>query len=218
MPEFINTIAYSPLLWFAIAFWAVLWVLKQIRPGKRQPTFFSDKKWLNAVITFAIAFAPILALLFFAVLAMLAQTAHTLLTGDNIPATDLRWYALSFVGLLTALGGIIGTPLALIRVFTVERQTAAQETGLITDRISKSIDQLGHENTAVRIGAIHSLERIIVDSEKDRVMVMRTLNAYLVFKSREIDDVGESSDPPELDVDIQEALDLILRLNTQGTE
>ena len=180
--------------------------------------FLVKKKWLNAVIVFAIGFAPILALLFFAVLAMLFQTAQTLLTDNQIEATDLRWYALSFVGLLTALAGIIGTPLALIRVFTTERQTAAQETGLITDRISKAIDQLGHKNTAVRIGAIHSLERIIADSSKDRDMVMRTLNAYLVFKSREMDDAKPTPDPPELDVDIQEALDLILRLNMQGAE
>ena len=146
MQEIISTIANFPRFLHLIMLWAVLWVAIYFLPRKLQPAFFGDKKWLKAVIVIAIGFAPILALLFLAVLAMLFQTAQTLLTDKTIEATDLRWYALTFVGLLTALGGIIGTPLALIRVFTTERQTAAQETGLITDRINKAVESLGAQN------------------------------------------------------------------------
>ena len=105
------------------------------------------------------------------------------------------WFALigmALVGLLTALGGLLGTPLALIRVWATERQTKATEEGLITDRINKAVEGLGTEKTVkadgeertepnieVRIGALYALERISQDSERDHKRIMEILCAYI---------------------------------------
>lgn len=111
--------------------------------------------------------------------------------------TELRWHVLGFVGLITALGALVSAPLALIRVWTTERQTRTSEQGHITDRISKAVEQLGAEKTVkdaegertvpnieVRIGGLLSLERIAQDSTRydkgrDHVRVMEILCAYV---------------------------------------
>jgi uncharacterized protein YjbI with pentapeptide repeats len=61
-----------------------------------------------------------------------------------------RWHILAFVGLLTALGGLITLPIALIRVMTTERQVTAAEQGLITDRINKAVEGLGADKVVKR--------------------------------------------------------------------
>lgn len=103
----------------------VVWALNQIKLGRDNPLRFSQTGWLNALGWFTLFFSPVLVLLFLSVLAMLAQVGWRILSGDTMQgeADNLRWYVLSFVGLLTALGGIIGTPLALIRVWTTERRS-----------------------------------------------------------------------------------------------
>lgn len=111
--------------------------------------------------------------------------------------TELRWHVLGFVGLITALGALVSAPLALIRVWTTERQTRTSEQGHMTDRISKAVEQLGAEkmvknaegertvpNIEVRIGGLLSLERIAQDSTRydkgrDHVRVMEILCAYV---------------------------------------
>ncbi len=126
--DWIQPVAYSPLTWFAALCLFVLFALNNIRMGKPAPWRPTDKAWLNGIFYFAIAFAPVLLLLLVAVVAMLGLVGwHILASGIATKDPDnLRWYVLSFVGLLTALGGIIGTPLALIRVWTNERQTGTQ--------------------------------------------------------------------------------------------
>ncbi|WP_323771407.1 pentapeptide repeat-containing protein [Antarctobacter sp.] len=111
--------------------------------------------------------------------------------------SELRWHVLGFVGLITALGALVSAPLALIRVWTTERQTRTSEQGHMTDRISKAVEQLGAEKTVkdaegertvpnieVRIGGLLSLERIAQDSTRydkgrDHVRVMEILCAYV---------------------------------------
>ncbi|MEL7313753.1 MAG: pentapeptide repeat-containing protein [Cyanobacteria bacterium J06559_3] len=44
------------------------------------------------------------------------------------------------------------------------KQLAAAQEQSITDRFSKAVEQLGYENSSVRIGGIHALERIAQDS------------------------------------------------------
>jgi len=137
---------------FAVFCAILVFVMNTIKTGKSNPLRFSETPWLNAIYWFAIFFAPILALIFVSILAMLAQVGFRILSGDTMQgeADNLRWYVLAFVGLLTALGGIIGTPLALIRVHTTERQTKTAEQGHITDRINKAVEGLGAEKMLKR--------------------------------------------------------------------
>lgn len=140
------------LVGFGVFCALLVFAMNNAKTGKSNPLKFSDTVWLNYVYWFAILFAPILAIIFVSILAMLTQVGLRILSGNTMQgeADNLRWYVLSFVGLLTALGGIIGTPLALIRVHTTERQTSTAEQGLITDRINKAVEGLGSNKNVKR--------------------------------------------------------------------
>lgn len=141
------------LVGFAVLCALIVITMNNAKTGKSNPLKFSETAWLNYVYWFAIFFAPILAIIFVSILAMLAKVGIRILTDDTtgiLGQDNLRWYVLSFVGLLTALGGIIGTPLALIRVYTTERQTKTAEQGHITDRINKAVEGLGSNKNVRR--------------------------------------------------------------------
>jgi len=111
-------------------------------------------------------------------------------TGNTKIASRLHYLAL--VGLMTALGGLVGLPLAVLRVLTTERQTRTAEQGHITDRIAKAVELIGTDkvvkegkeersqpNIEVRIGGLFALERIARDSLDDHIQVMEILCAYI---------------------------------------
>ncbi|SMY09083.1 pentapeptide repeat-containing protein [Flavimaricola marinus] len=154
---------------------------------------------MPSIIAAAKLLTPIWILIFCAVLYGLWLVIFQFrqeMEGDN-----LRWHVLALVGLITALGGIIGAPLALIRVFTTERQTKATEEGLLTDRINAGIIGLGTEKTVklpkydqedhvgyveqtqpnieVRIGAILALERLAKNNLDVHIQIMEILTAYI---------------------------------------
>lgn len=159
---------------------------------------------LNAMDTVAIMISPVWIALIAYILVGLTRMAIAF--DPTHQDADLRWHILGFVGLVTALGALISAPLALIRVYTTERQTRTAEQGHMTDRISKAVEQLGAEKTVkipgkdengkditleqtkpnieVRIGGLLSLERISQDSVKydkgrDHVRVMEIICAYV---------------------------------------
>lgn len=219
-----NAIPYAVIV-------AAVWPLKLLLDKINIP-HSKNKVWLNLLIDFATAFAPFLILLFLAVLAMLVKVSTEILLSGTLMNNggELRWYILSFVGLLTALGGIIGTPLAMIRVFNSERQTTTQETGLTTDRINKAVEGLGTEKTIkttqgdktlehsapnieVRIGAIYALERIAQEDLSFHIQIMEILCAYVRHNapaSPAPDDLEKLTLPRD---DIQVAITTIGRRN-----
>jgi hypothetical protein len=94
------------------------------------------------------------------------------------------------------------------RNFKLTRQALLlSESGQLTDRFSKAIEQLGSDIREVRLGAIFALERIARDSAADHPSVMDILTTFI----RERASVGQSATgsdqvhdgPP---VDIQAAL------------
>ncbi|MBU2982896.1 hypothetical protein KO498_13845, partial [Lentibacter algarum] len=164
----------------------------------------------------AILLAPVWLFLFAHILWALWQLAVTFSPTEK--GSDLRWHILAFVGLITALGGLLSAPLALVRVWTTERQTRTAEQGHITERITKAVEQLGAEKTVkklnddgqtvetsepnieVRIGGLLSLERIAQDSTaddkgRDHVRVMEIVCAYV----RENSNATPPQDFPEPD-------------------
>jgi signal transduction histidine kinase len=87
--------------------------------------------------------------------------------------------------LRTFLTGIAGFALLLQLRFTAEstRVTTATlaltEQSHVTDRFYKAIEQLGHESSDVRMGALYALERISRDSDRDFHQVMSIIAAYI---------------------------------------
>jgi uncharacterized protein YjbI with pentapeptide repeats len=194
---------------------------------------------ISALNSFAAVLSPIWLGLLVSVLYALWYVIAALVpvpTGE-----DLRWHVLAFVGLITAFGALVAAPIALIRVYTTERQTRVAEQGHMTDRISKAVEQLGAEKTVkrrvtdaegkeatveqtvpnieVRIGGLYALERIAQDSMatdrgRDHIRVMELLCAYVRENAPAsiAKDVKEGTiDFPEPRTEIQIAMQVIGR-------
>jgi hypothetical protein len=92
---------------------------------------------------------------------------------------------------------------------------------LITDRFSKSVEQLGSKEISVRIGGIYALERIAKDSPKDHWTVMEVLTAFVRERSpnRQLSPEpfkrpspnGKETELPGIPTDVQSVLTAITR-------
>ena len=95
----------------------------------------------------------------------------------NPAAEVIRQLAIALPAVTAASAGLIALPITLNRLHLTQRQTQAEEEGLITDRINAAVLGLGAEKTVkdtvngqliertepnieVRVGAILALERI----------------------------------------------------------
>jgi Pentapeptide repeats (8 copies) len=83
--------------------------------------------------------------------------------------------------LLTLAAGLLaaGALLFTARNFVLSRE------GQVTDRYTKSVEQLGSDKLDVRIGGIYALERVARDSARDHPTVMEVLTAFIREHSRE---------------------------------
>jgi hypothetical protein len=83
---------------------------------------------------------------------------------------------------LFAAGALIFTA----QNFVLSRRTfQLTEQGQVTDRYTKTIEQLGSGKIDVAIGGIYALERIARDSPRDHPTVMEVLSAFIREHSRE---------------------------------
>lgn len=112
----------------------------------------SERWHLKAILGFVSFFAPIWGALLLGNIFLLWRVAETIYEKLGAAPELLRWYVVAFVGLVTTLGGILGTPIALIRVFTTERQTKTAEESYITDQINKAVEGLGANRLVKQIG------------------------------------------------------------------
>lgn len=74
--------------------------------------------------------------------------------------------------LLAGLGAVSGL------AFTARTYRLSQ-TGQLTDRYSKAVEQLGSDQIEVRLGGIYALERLMRDSPADQPTILETLAAFV---------------------------------------
>lgn len=116
------------------------------------------------------------------------------------------------INLLQTAATIIGGTAIFWNIVLSRRQLAASQEQNLTERFSVAVEQLGHEQTAVRIGGIYSLERIAQDSPRDHWSIMEVL-AALVRDRRGLTDEGHTKPPLTYEKDIQAAILVIGRRN-----
>lgn len=96
---------------------------------------------------------------------------------ENATRTSL---AQAFSTISQAIGGTV----LLVGVYFTWRNLIAIEEKQITERFTRAIEQLGNkDSSAIRLGAIYSLERIGGDSARDHWVVMEILAAYIRDKA-----------------------------------
>jgi uncharacterized protein YjbI with pentapeptide repeats len=84
--------------------------------------------------------------------------------------------------LLQGLGGVVllvGAYFTYRQVTNSRQQLQVAQQGQITERFTRAIDQLGHDQLDVRLGGIYALERIARDSSDDRATIGEVLTAFV---------------------------------------
>jgi uncharacterized protein YjbI with pentapeptide repeats len=84
------------------------------------------------------------------------------------------------------------------------------ENRLITERFTRSIEQLGNKEETIRIGGIYALERIANDSPRDGWTIMEVLSSFVRGKQN-IKGQDSVAKPPAIRTDSQAALTAISR-------
>jgi hypothetical protein len=77
--------------------------------------------------------------------------------------------------LLATLAGI----LAIVTLIFTGLSYRLNQSGQITERFTRAVDQLGSKEIDVRLGGIYALERIARDSSSDHPQVVEVLTAYV---------------------------------------
>jgi uncharacterized protein YjbI with pentapeptide repeats len=83
------------------------------------------------------------------------------------------------------------------------------ENRLITERYTRSIEQLGNPSETIRIGGIYALERIANDSPRDRWTIMEVLSSFI--RSKQGIKGKDTSQASAISTDAQAALTAIKR-------
>ncbi|QMS87858.1 pentapeptide repeat-containing protein [Nostoc edaphicum CCNP1411] len=96
------------------------------------------------------------------------------------------------------------------------RNAEAAQDKQITERFAKAIEQLGNEKIETRLGAIYTLERIAKDSKDDHWTIMEVLTAFVRVNAPLKKD--EEQESPKIRTDIQAALTVIGRRNTENEQ
>jgi hypothetical protein len=78
----------------------------------------------------------------------------------------------------TLLQAIAGTIL-LAGLYFTGRTFQLNREGQVTERFTRAIDQLGHENQDVRVGGIYALERIAQSSRRDHGPIVEVLTTFV---------------------------------------
>ena len=106
--------------------------------------------------------------------------------------------------ILQAVGGLV---LVLGLGFTARSVYVSRETHL-TDRLTKAVEQLGHDKPEVRVGAVYALQRLARNSPVDRSVVTNILSGYLTIHA------GPGMHPPTGRIlpDVQTAVSVLVEL------
>lgn len=131
---------------------------------------------------------------------------------------QFQWERLkTFISALGLAATIFAGVGLLLTYLNAQKEQQLNTERLITDRFTKAVEQLGHENIAVRIGGIYAIERIAKDSPKDHWTVMEVLTAFVRERSpARIVKSTRNIPLSSVTADVQSALTVIARQNTKG--
>lgn len=116
--------------------------------------------------------------------------------------------------LIQGVGGLLlfGTAyISFLNLKATQRNVLIAEEKQVTERFSKAVEMLSHENSIhTRLGGIYALERIANDSDKDYWQVMEVLTAFVRERSP-YRPYGEQLEGKSLSTDIQAVLTVLGR-------
>jgi Pentapeptide repeats (8 copies) len=104
-------------------------------------------------------------------------SAQPLLPVERLKAeNDIRTTLLQSMGALVLLVGAIAT---WRQLYLSQQQLYISREGQITERFTRSIEQMGNTNIDIQLGGIYALERIANESVNDREPITEILTAFV---------------------------------------
>ncbi len=138
---------------------------------------------------------------------------------------EYRGIAIRYFGIVAGAGAIIGYIFATGRNIMLDSQNKINDRTRITESIGQAIAQIGaindkEPNIEVRLGGLYSLQRIMQDSEENKLPVVKILYAYVREnlkrdKTKQPKQIHMQFETYKLPEDIQAALNIISQFNKQ---
>ncbi|MGW7055580.1 pentapeptide repeat-containing protein [Streptomyces sp. NPDC054887] len=131
-----------------------------------------------------------------------------MVTSTNPDGTSTWWGRLEGIATLLAAGSALAAAgYTLTSISEAKNELAITREGQITDRYNKAVGHLDEESTAVRMGGIYALERLMQDSHRDQKTVISVLSAYVRLQAPQ---PGRGTDGPLVPTnDVAAALSVI---------
>ncbi len=137
-----------------------------------------------------IVFVPLFFVWVYPFIKMLYIDIKTQIDGVTIGSPAFRNVSLSIAGSITLSIAVLGLILTVIRNLLTRQQNRTDEQRLVTEQISRAIEQIGaykqsadgknlEPNIEVRMGGLYSLQRIMYDSPRDALSIVKILYAYV---------------------------------------
>jgi hypothetical protein len=105
----------------------------------------------------------------------------------------------SLLALLAAVGAAIGLYYTHLRHQLERESSQLSRDSNFTDRYTQAVEQLGHDSLDVQLGGIYALERIAIDSTRDRGVVSEVLSAFI--REHSVNASSSPAVPDEVDTD-----------------
>src|SRR5664280_806782 len=123
----------------------------------------------------------------------------------------------------TGLAGILAVMGAGVGLAYTARTYRLSREGHLTDRYTKTVEQLGSDKIDVRLGGIYALERLMRDSPTDQPTIVEVLAAYIRQHAPPASlDEAKTANSPTLpsspDADVQAALTVLGRRTAVAAE
>ncbi len=113
------------------------------------------------------------------------------ITKEQKTPDDYRGITIRYLAIIAGAGAVIGYIIAIARNIisdnqnkVADEQNRINERGRITESIGQAITQIGafngeKPNIEVRLGGLYSLQRIMYDSQRDALSIVKILYAYV---------------------------------------
>ncbi len=146
--------------------------------------------------------------------------------GVTIGTPAFRNVSLSVAGSITLSIAVLGVILTVIRNILTRQQNRTDEQRLVTEQISRGVEQIGaykqgvdeksyEPNIEVRLGGLYSLQRIMQDSTRDMLPIARILYAYVRENVKRDRVKKEEEKEFLLPEDIDSALNIIIQFKKE---
>ena len=175
----------------------------------RAPRILRRPRNLWFFVAAAFVFVALAVVVFYVLPSWLIDGDDFTLARDRAKAeNDVRTTGVQLLaGLALGLG-------ALFTAITLIYNREAQ----ITERFTRAIDQLGHEEPEVRVGGIYALERIMRDSPRDHGPIVETLMSFVREHAKPPTPVLPATGNEKPSADVQAAVTVLGRRKHRPTE